>query len=170
MYKRILVTLDGSPLSEEVLPQVERLVAGTYTSVTLLRVAKLPEQTVARRVQTPMPAVIVGGGPALTTKAEPQLAETRGQAIRRVKEEAEAYLNEKARPLRAKGIEVESAARLGHAAKEIIDYARTHDVDLITMSTHGRSGLGKMLVGSVAGRVLLSGVKPVLLFRPDRME
>ncbi len=170
MYKRILVTLDGSPLSEEVLPQVERLVAGTYTSVTLLRVAELPEQTVARRVPTPMPAMIVGSCPTLTQKTEPQLAETRGQAIRRVKEEAEAYLNEKARPLRAKGIEVESARRLGHPAEEIIHYARTHDVDLIMMSTHGRSGLGRMFFGSVAGRVLLSGVKPILLVRPDGLE
>ncbi len=170
MYKRILVTLDGSPLSEGVLPQVERLVAGTYTSVTLLTVAELPEQTVARRVQTPMAVVIAGSGPALATESEPQLAETRGQAIRRVKDEAEAYLNEKARPLRAKGIEVESARRLGHPAEEIIHYARTHDVDLIMMSTHGRSGLGRMFLGSVAGRVLLSGVKPILLVRPDGLE
>ncbi len=170
MYKRILVTLDGSPHSEAVLPQVERLVAGTYTSVTLLRVAVLPEQTVAGRVETPMPVVIVGSGPAVTTKTEPQLAETRGQAIRRVKKEVEAYLNEKARSLRAEGIEVESAGRLGRAAEEIIDYARTRDVDMIMMSTHGRTGLGKMLFGSVAGRVLLSGVKPVLLVRPDGLE
>ena len=170
MYKRILVTLDGSPLSEEVLPQVERLIAGTYTSVTLLRVAELPEQTVAKRVLTPMPAVIVGAGPTLATKTEPQLVETRDQAIRRVKEEAEAYLNEKARPLRAKGINVEIAIQLGHPAKEIIHYARTQDVDLIMMSTHGRSGLGRMFLGSVAGRVLMSGVKPILLVRPDGLE
>ncbi len=170
MYKRILVTLDGSPLSEEVLPQAERLVAGTYTSVTLLRVAELPEQTVARRVPTPMPAVIVGSGSALATKTEPHLVETRDQAIMRVNEEVEAYLNEKAHPLRAKGIEIESARRLGHPAKEIIHYAQTHDVDLIMMSTHGRSGLGRMFLGSVAGRVLMSGVKPVLLIRPAGLE
>ncbi len=170
MYKRILVTLDGSPLSETVLPQVERLVAGTDASVTMLRVAEPPEQTVAGRVETPTPLVIVGSGPALTTKTEPQLAETRGQAIRRVKEEAEAYLNEKARALRAKGVKIDSATRLGHAAEEIIDYARTHDVDMIMISTHGRTGLGKMFFGSVAGRVLLSGVKPILLVRPDGLE
>lgn len=170
MYKRILVTLDGSPLSEAVLPQVERLVAGTDASVTMLRVAEAPEQTVAGRVKTPTPLVIVGSGPALTTKTEPQIAETRGQAIRRVKEEAEAYLNEEARALRAKGIEVDSATRLGHAAEEIIDYARTHDVDMIMMTTHGRTGLGKMFFGSVAGRVLLSGVKPILLVRPDGLK
>ncbi len=170
MYRRILVTLDGSPLSEEVLPQVERLVAGTYTSVTLLRVAELPEQTVAGRLEVPMPMVIVGGGPAIVTGTKLRLAETRGQAFRRVKDEMKSYLGEKARALLAKGIEVESAVRLGHPAEEIIDYARTQHVDLIMMSTHGRSGLGRMIFGSVAGRVLLSGVKPVLLIRPDGLE
>ncbi len=170
MYKRILVTLDGSPLSEAVLPQVERLVAGTDASVTVLRVAELPEQTVAGRVETPMPVVIVGSGPALATEAKPRLAETRGQAFRRVKSEMKIYLDDKVRALRAKRIEVESASRLGHPAEEIIDYARTHDVDMIMMSTHGRSGLGRLFLGSVAGRVLLSGVKPVLLVRPDGLE
>ncbi len=170
MYKRILVTLDGSPLSEAVLPQVERLVAGTDASVTILRVAELPQQTVAGRVATPTPLVIVGSGPAVTTGAKLRLAETRGQAFRRVKDEMKSYLDEKGSALRAKGIEVESTGRLGHPAEEIIDYARTHDVDMIMMSTHGRTGLGKMLFGSVAGRVLLSGVKPVLLVRPDGLE
>lgn len=170
MYRRILVTLDGSRLSEAVLPQVERLVAGTDASVTMLRVAELPEQTVAGRVQTPTPLVIVGAGPAMTTKTEPQLAETRDQAFRRVKDEVKGYLDEKVRDLRAKGIEADSATRLGHPAEEIIDYAQTHDVDMILMSTHGRSGLGRMFFGSVAGRVLLSGVKPLLLVRPDGLE
>ncbi len=170
MYKRILVTLDGSPLSEEVLPQVERLVAGTYASVTMLRVAELPEQTVAGRVETPTPLVIAGSGPALTTEIKLRLAETRGQAFGRVKDEMKSYLDGKALALRAKGIEVESEERLGDPAEEIIDYARTHDVDLIMMSTHGRSGLGRMFFGSVAGRVLMSGVKPLLLVRPDGLE
>ena len=66
MYRRTLVTLDGSPLSEGVLPQVERLVAGTYTSVTLLRVAEQPEQTAAGRLEAPTPPVIVGSGPAIS--------------------------------------------------------------------------------------------------------
>ncbi len=45
MYNRILVTLDGSPLSEAVHPQVERLVTGTDAAVTMLRVAEAPERT-----------------------------------------------------------------------------------------------------------------------------
>ena len=170
MYRRVLVTLDGSPLSEAVLPHVERLVAGTDASVIMLRVAEPPEQTVAEKVETPAPLVIEGSGPSLTAGTRLRLAETRGQAFRRVEDEIKSYLDEKARALRAKGIHVESVGRLGHPAEEIIDYARTHDVDVIMLSTHGRTGLGKMLFGSVAGRVLLSGVKPVLLIRPGGLE
>ena len=122
------------------------------------------------QLEAPTRLVIVGSGLALATEAKPRLTETRGQAFRRVKDEMKSYLGEKARALLAKGIEVESAVRLGHPADEIIDYARTHEVDLIMMSTHGRTGLGRMIFGSVAGRVLLSGVKPVLLVRPDGLE
>ena len=58
MYKRNLVTLDGSPLSEPVHPQVERLVTGTDAAVTMLRVAEPPEQTVAGRVEAPTPLAL----------------------------------------------------------------------------------------------------------------
>lgn len=173
MYGRILVTLDGSPLSEAVLPQVEQLVTGTDTSVTLLRVAELPEQTVRGKVEAPPPLVVVGGGTAVITEiAEPELrlVETRGQAFERVKEEIKGYLSEKAHALRNKGVEVDSESRLGPPAESIIDYAATHEVDLIMMSTHGRTGLGRMLFGSVAASVLKSGVKPVLLVRPGGLE
>ncbi len=104
MYKRILVTLDGSPLSEAVLPQVERLVAGTDASVTMLRVAELPEQTVAGKVERPTPLVIVGSGPAITTGTKLRLAETRGQAFRRVKDEMKGYLDEKEIAAGAEGV------------------------------------------------------------------
>ena len=170
MYRRVLVNLDGSPLSEAVLPQVEQLVTGTDTSVTLLRVAELPEQTVAGRVEPPMPLVVTGSGPAVITRPELRLVETRGQAFMRVKDEVKGYLEEKAHALRAEGIEVETVSRLGPPAESIIDYAATHDVDLIMMSTHGRTGLGRMLFGSVAASVLKSGVRPVLLVRPGGLE
>ncbi len=123
MFRRVLVTLDGSPLSEAVLPHVAQLVSGTDTSVTLLGVV-----------------------------------ETRGQAFMRAKDEVKGYLEEKAHSLRAKGIEVETVSRLGPPAESIIDYAATHDVDFIMMSTHGRTGLGRIIFGSVAGSVLKSGI------------
>ena len=54
MYKRILVTLDGSPLSEQVLPQVKQLIAGAETSITLLTVAAAPEESTSQTPELPV--------------------------------------------------------------------------------------------------------------------
>ena len=54
----------------------------------------------------------------------------------------------------------------GSPAAAIIDYAATVQPDLIVMSTHGRSGLGRWLIGSVADRVVKHGSVPVMLVRP----
>ena len=62
MYKRILVTLDGSPLSEQVLPQVKQLIAGAETSITLLTVAAAPEESAEARAWTILPPAMVPVG------------------------------------------------------------------------------------------------------------
>ncbi|MGN6733572.1 MAG: universal stress protein, partial [Candidatus Binatia bacterium] len=59
-----------------------------------------------------------------------------------------------------------STAVLGDAASEIIDFARRTDNNLVAMSTHGRSGVGRWLVGSIAEKVVQHSQDPVLLFRP----
>ena len=167
MYKRILVTLDGSPLSEAVLPQVEQL-DGASVRVTLLTVAEPPQATAA----PPHPLVVAGaaapGGTATVPPA--RTAETRDQAIQRARAELAAYLEEKAGPLRSKGIRVETEVRFGEAVEEILASSREHEVDLIIMATHGRSGLAQAVFGSVASRVLGSGVRPVLLVRPGSLS
>ena len=58
-------------------------------------------------------------------------------------------------------------ARIGPAAECIRDFAREHDVDLIVMGTHGRTGLAHLLLGSVAERVLRSAPCPVMATRAD---
>jgi len=163
MYRRILVTLDGSKRPEAVLPSLDQLVAGTDTTVTILRVAEVPEHTAVGEGKAPESLASGGVGPGTISGPVRRLMETRGQAIGRVRDEAEGYLEEKARSLRAKGLEVETVSRLGPPAESIIDYAATPCVDMIAMSTHGHTGLGRMIFGSVAGSVLKSGVKPVFL-------
>jgi len=170
MYKRILVTLDGSPSSEAVLPQVERLVAGTDARITLLTVAEYPEPIVDQAPEPEQTLVLVATK-APTVRAGPQpvrYAETVDQAYERVKEEMERYLEQKAHPLRAKGMAVETVVRFGDPALVILEYARTHD--LIMMASHGRTGLARLIFGSVAGRILERGLKPVLVVRPDNLK
>jgi len=79
--------------------------------------------------------------------------------------EASAYLERLADDLSAKGIRVRIEVRRGEAVDQIVECARDFDADLIAMTTHGRSGLGRLLFGSVAEAVLRQAEIPVFLMR-----
>ena len=165
MFRNILVTLDGSTHSEAVLPVVADLAAGGTASVTLFAVSEPPSAIGESRVEPP--AVV---GRMTIYPRVPHHGETRTQAIERRENELREQLDEKAKPLRDRGIEVQVAVALGDdAAEAIIGYARAHPVDLIAMATHGRTGLRSVIFGSVAGKVVGSGVRPVLLVRPREL-
>ena len=83
-----------------------------------------------------------------------------------LRQEAENYLEDKADRLRAEGLQqVTTTAVEGAAASEIIDIARTTANNLVAMSTHGRSGIGRWVLGSVAEKVVQHSRDPVLLIR-----
>jgi len=63
------------------------------------------------------------------------------------------------------GIAVDPVVRLGDPASEILDAAKRHDVDLIAMSTHGRSGVSRWVLGSVTEKVLRGSTTPILIVR-----
>ena len=79
--------------------------------------------------------------------------------------EAEKYLNEIAQQLTAKDLDAEIHVRYGDVADEILNHSKRNEIDLISMSTHGRSGLGRWLLGSVAEKIVRHSEKPVLLLR-----
>lgn len=137
MFSRILVPLDGSALAEAILPQVTELATLHGAEVVLLRVA--------------LAHVFPG-----TNQTEAQV-----QAV----QEAEAYLAVAVQPLLAGGIKAQTVVRYGHAAEEILDHAEAGSVDLIAMSTHGRSGPRRWMLGSIAEKVLRAAPVPVLLVR-----
>ena len=172
MYRGILVTLDGSPLSEAVLPVVADLVAGTAAVVTFLTVGEVPSATAEGPIESVHPFIFLSlSAPAVRfASATPKYAETKAQAIERREEEFAAYLEQKAEPLRKLGVEVNTIVQLGNPAERIVSYARRPEIDLIVMATHGRTGLRTVIFGSVAGRVLYSGVRPVLLVRPGKLD
>jgi nucleotide-binding universal stress UspA family protein len=140
----VLVPLDGSPLAEAILPAVERLAGPLDLAIHLFHAVE------------PTPAVppeIVGG---------PELS-----AAHRARE-AEQYLGAVAARLEDKGLRVRYAVRLGRAAEAIAAYVEEHGVGLVAMSTHGRTGLGRLLFGSVAERVLGAVKVPVVLWKARR--
>ena len=78
---------------------------------------------------------------------------------------AEDYLEKIGAQLKQKGVTVESRVIFGEAATEIINLADEIHADVVAMSTHGRSGIGRWILGSVAERVLYEGNTPLLLVR-----
>lgn len=164
MYKKILVTLDGSPLSEAILPEVARLMEGTGMRAVLYRLAKTP------KVETP-PEPVAAGEELWRRGSQPAQApsETLDQKISQVKDEIDWYLRTHAGPLLEKGIELDYVVETGDEdpAEAITHYAQIAAVDMIAMATHGRTGLVRLVAGSVAEKVVASGVKPVFLVRPE---
>ena len=134
---RILVPLDGSDCAEMILPKVEKLATELKASIALLRVAY---------------AHTFPG-------ADPTDAEVK------VVREAEEYLRGVENRLKAKGFKVDSHVRYGSDAEEILDHAAQKDIDLIAMTTHGRSGVKRFLLGSVAEKILRHSPKPIFLVR-----
>ncbi len=136
MFKKILVALDGSPTAEQILPRLETLRNGGC-EIHLLRVA------VSRSI---------AGADAAKAQLE-------------VLREAEEYLSHVEEKLHEQGLHVESHIRFGHPAEEILDHCQHWHYDLIAMTTHGRSGVSRLLMGSVAENVIRKSAVPVLVIR-----
>ena len=147
MAKRILVPLDGSPAAESFLDVVADTARGGGASVRLLRVAPIPDS-------------LVGTDGRVVAYAD--------QETERLEAEALDYLH--AVEARLAGIDVECVVRFGEPLDEILREAEAFDADLIAVSTVGRSGLGRTILGSVAEQVVRKAAAPVLLFRPSRVS
>jgi nucleotide-binding universal stress UspA family protein len=134
----ILVPLDGSALAEGALGRAAEIAVGANAQLVLLR---------ATQAYT-----FLGADPI--------------DAQVKVVEEAEGYLAEVAERMRSLGVnEVRCSVWYGAPAPAIIDAAKLNHVDLIVMMTHGRSGLGRFVMGSVAESVVRGTSTPILLLR-----
>lgn len=151
MYEKILVPLDGSKVGEAALPYVEDLVSklaiGTKVEVILFQV-----------VTSLSHYVIAGDTSARIPYTEKELELIKNQSME--------YLNKAAENMRNKGVDVKGRVVTGSdAAEEIIKFADNENIDLIAMSTHGRSGFSRWAFGSVAGKALRASTVPMLTVR-----
>lgn len=142
MYKRVLVPLDGSMVAEGILPFIMEIAGPLDMQVVLLRVL------------VPVPPMAVEGTNRVTI-----------ENVEKRRAEAEEYLAPVAAELRVKGVRATTEVRRGEPVAEILEGARDAEADLIAMTTHGRSGLGRLLFGSVAEAVLRQAEIPVFLMR-----
>jgi nucleotide-binding universal stress UspA family protein len=148
MYNKILVPLDGSQLTECSLEHTKSIASGCQvTEVILLRVVEPIES-----------------GDAATYA---QIGYSPTEMENRRIEDAQKYVDTLAQRLNQEGINARGEAIVGRAAEAILDYSRKKGVDLIIMSTHGRSGISRWALGSVADRVSRHSTAPVLLVSPE---
>ena len=170
MIRTILVPLDGSALSERVLPLARELACGLSARVVLVCVAgeglqldlTLTEED--RRAIAEQYAGVREEDHALST--DPRMVEHAQKQVRAIAE-AERYLAAVAARLGAEGLAVEATVPYGSAVDGILTEIDVHSADLVVMSTHGRSQLRQLIGGSVARGLLARSPVPVLLAPPE---
>ena len=148
MFNKILLPLDGSELGEVALPYVKEMAVAGKAEVILFQVVAPPHDIQLAETYTP------------------HLAHLSDEYIAHASTAAKDYLNKVRRRLTRKGIKAHSEVEVGQPAEKIIECAQEKEVELIVLSTHGRSGVGRWLFGSVADKVVHGSEKPVLLIRP----
>jgi nucleotide-binding universal stress UspA family protein len=144
MYNTILVPLDGSQRAERILPHVQALAQKFGSRLFLLQVVE---------------PIVVGVSPydagSLYVADE----------INRRTEEAKQYLARLQDQLRGQGVEVQTQVEYGPVVSTILELADEHNVDLIAMASHGRTGLARVFYGSVAAGILNRAERPLLVIR-----
>ena len=145
MINHVLVPLDGSALAECVLPHVLAIAPVTNAHVTLIHVLEHPNN---RNGSPPIDPV--------------------GWHMQ--KHESQVYLEQTAERLEKSGLDVAHVVLEGNPAESIIDYSRSNMVDMIAISTHGRTGLSGWNVSSVVQKILLRSYRSILLVRAYQAE
>lgn len=139
-YRHILIPLDGSPEAEAALGVARTIGELIGADYTLLQVLEPAVHTFAVNGVRHDPQPIAGAW-----------------------EQAQDYLNEIAAPLRAAGCTVALQTPLGRPAETLLQYLETNPVDLVVLTTHGRAGVARMLLGSVADKLVRGAETPLLI-------
>lgn len=140
MFKKILVPLDGSELAEVALPYAEELAGRLRADVVLAHVYESEDEEYHRMHEL---------------------------YINKVAENVRRGVNKYGKNGDDRHIEVETAFLVGHPAEQIVDYSDENDVDLIVIATHGRSGIRRWFLGSIAAKVVRAAKQPVALIRAE---
>jgi nucleotide-binding universal stress UspA family protein len=172
MYKYILAPLDGSKFSQGVLPYAKQIAKGLDIPIVLLHAIDLrglQSEDVERGRDIVPTDYSEEFTHAIETTQPSQAKQLRylDMVIEREKAIAQAYLTPISHDLEAQGIKGEKVVEIGSPYQEILRYAEGRRGGLIAMSTHGRSGIGRWALGSVADRVLYGAKSNLLLLRPD---
>lgn len=163
---RILIPHDGSDFSRQIFSHLSKLLAPQENELILLRIISPPAGmtgTPPRPMSVDVPTLMYNSGSDLEYASHPIYA---SQELETLKAQAVEELEDDAHHLRNAGFAVSAQCRIGDPAPEIVKYSNNERVDAIALTTHGRSGLSRIIFGSVAHAVLRDVTVPVLLLRP----
>ena len=157
MFKKILVPLDGSTFSERALPYAVEMARHFDGEILLLQVVQ-PAPVI-------YPAV---AGQTVPTAVNTQLVMEAAQEQNKANiNQAKRYLSNRVRQIAKRGIRCSYYAVLGEAAETIIQFSRKKHISLVVMTTRGKSGIKRALLGSVADKVIREPGIHVLAIRPE---
>lgn len=157
MFKRILVPLDGSKFSSRALIYAHEIADNFDSEIILLRV-----------VEPARPMAVAGGtfGATESPQAAKISMEVALEEEKRHVEQATKYLQRKTRIGRCDQARCKYQVKVGVPGEQIIKVAKDEKVDLVVMSEHGRGGIKRAILGSVADEVIRKSTNPVLVIRP----
>jgi nucleotide-binding universal stress UspA family protein len=148
VYKKILAPLDSSKLSELSLEHVKKVALATDGPEVVFLIVLEPV--------------------SFLTYASTRLGEDEARNLeKKSRVHAQKYVNRIAARLKKEGINAQGEVVWGRPADEILQYIEKHKIDLVIMSTHGRSGIPRWAMGSVADKVIRSSPIPVLIIPPQ---
>jgi nucleotide-binding universal stress UspA family protein len=147
VYKKILAPLDGSKLAELSLEHVKKVALAADEAEVVLLIATEPVSYLSYA--------------SALSEDEAFKMENKSRV------NAQKYVDRIAARLKKEGINAQSKVVWGRPADEILQYIKEHKMDLVIMSTHGRSGIPRWAMGSVADKVIRSSPIPVLIIPPQ---
>lgn len=164
---KVLIPLDGSEFSRQVIPYVRRFMSPSDYEVTLFRSADEPTGVLA----TPFPEIALSGMLLPAYRSEPATVQDQHPIFAsQVRETMVSALTDElraeARELQDAGYKMCFDVRCGDPAEEIVACVEERNIDLVVMATHGRTGVKRLVLGSVAEQVLRHLQVPVMLIRP----
>ncbi|QPC82193.1 universal stress protein [Phototrophicus methaneseepsis] len=146
-YHKIVVPIDGSGWSERAIPHAADIARNNDAEIILLHVFRTPAAEYTDQIA-------LGGGDA---------------QIQQMREEFKQKMISLRNQLRAQGVKARNQFIEGAGVASLIcDYINDEGVDLVVMSSHGRSGISRFIFGSVAQKVMQEVSVPVMIVRPDR--
>jgi nucleotide-binding universal stress UspA family protein len=147
MFKKILVCLDGSKLAEQILPFALEQAKKMECNITLLQVIASPSSVMSGAGSVT--------GPALHDQIDAE------------ESEAKKYLSRIVSKIESDNIKADYATLKGTPGHAIVDYAHENQIDLISIATHGHSGIRRAIVGSIVDHVIRHSHLPMLVIKPQ---